>query len=102
MKTEFYSDETKCKYKAKLVETIGVFENLLKETHLPIYENVVNQLLDIKEMVVEKQIIFESFDIDERYTLGAIAIRYFDENKKLQDILCDIYYGALHFSEFPE
>ena len=53
-------------------------------------------------MVVEKQIIFESFDIDERYTLGAIAIRYFDENKKLQDILCDIYYGALHFSELPE
>ena len=53
-------------------------------------------------MVVDNEIIIDSFDIDERYTLGAIAIRYFEEESELRNKLCDIFYGAMHYSEYPE
>ncbi len=53
-------------------------------------------------MIVENQIITDAFEIDERYTLGAIAVRYFEESSELRDKLSGIFYGAIHYSEYPE
>ena len=95
-------DNTKSKYRKKLYEVINLFKDLHNNNPSPIFQNIISQLLDIKEMVVDNEIIIDSFDIDERYTLGAIAIRYFEEESELRNKLCDIFYGAMHYSEYPE
>lgn len=96
------SDNTKSSYRTNLREVIMLFEDLQKKEPSPIFQSIINQLLDIKEMVVDNEIITDSFEIDERYTLGAIAVRYFDEGSDLRDKLSDLFYGAIHYSEYPE
>lgn len=96
------SENTKSRYRYNLCEVTMLFEDLQKKAPSPIFQNIINQLLDIKKMIVENQIITDAFEIDERYTLGAIAVRYFEESSELRDKLSGIFYGAIHYSEYPE
>lgn len=96
------SGSTKSEYRNNLYEVIDLFKDLQHKNPSPIFQSIINQLLDIKELVVDNQIITGAFEIDERYTLGAIAVRYFEEGSELRDKLSEIFYGAIHYSEYPE
>lgn len=80
-----------------LNDTIRIFEKMVNETPLPLYDNILQQLLDIKENVVEKQNISDPDEIDERYSLGGIAAKNFDENDELKERLFDVFCGACDF-----
>jgi hypothetical protein len=84
-------------YISILNDTIRIFEKMINETPLPIYDNILQQLRDIKENVVEKQIIVDPDEIDERYSLGGIAAKNFDEDDELKERLFDIFGGACDF-----
>jgi hypothetical protein len=40
--------------------------------------------------------------ITERYTLGAIAVKNFDESDEIYQRLCDIFGGAIVYHELPD
>lgn len=86
-------------YRVLLDEALINAENRLKVEQTSIWNSIVNQLRDIKEMVIEKQAIAGWEDIYGRYTLGTVAIRELSENDEMQKRLCDIFWGAVHYTE---
>lgn len=90
-------DNSRHHYRIILEETIGILQNEMEKNPFPIYQNIYSQLLDIKEMVVEKKILTDPEEIDERYSLGGIASKNFEEGDELRDRLFDIFSGACDY-----
>lgn len=93
---------TKAYYIEILNSTLEIAEKQLTMIESPLWISIVNQIKDIKENVVNTQSITDWEDIYDRYSLGRIALEYFDDNDEMQDRLCDIFSGAVHYSELPE
>lgn len=88
-------------YNHVLEETMVLIENS-EEKNSPLYSNIFKQLKDIKENVIEHRLITDWDGINERYTIGAIAVQMFDDDDEMQNRLCDIFGGAVHFDELKD
>lgn len=84
-----------------LEETMALIENS-EEKDSPLYSNIFEQLKDIKKNVIEHRLIKDWDGINERYTIGAIAVQFFDDNDEMQNRLCDIFGGAVRFDELKD
>lgn len=94
--------ESQLNYRKILNDTISILEKLIVDSPLALYQDIYSQLLDIKENVVERHIYTTEEEIDERYTLGGIAIKNFAPDSEIQQRLCDIFGGASDYLELPE
>lgn len=101
MYIDLSTNPSKCHYMNILNETMAII-NESEEKENPLYVNILNQLADLKQQVVEKRIITEWDDINERYTLGLIAIQEFEDNDEMRDRLSDIFGGAVHYNELAD
>ncbi|MFK8269250.1 immunity protein Tsi6 family protein [Capnocytophaga cynodegmi] len=84
-------------FKELLERAIELTQKEIEATpSLSVYKSILNQLNDIKQSVVEEHIVFSEEEAQQRYSLGQIAIRYFDgyEEFEYADILIDIAYGV--------
>lgn len=97
----FLKQETKSNYKMFLNEAIGKFKMLADITQDPIYRLIQEQLVDIGENVVNLQIYNEWDEINERYSLGGIAIKNFGESEYIYRYLLDLFNGAIKYSDLP-
>lgn len=90
--------ESQLEYRQLLIESIELFQNMNDKSPSMVFRSIISQMKDILKYVVDEQIITNWFDIDERYSLGAIAVREFPDNSELQERLCKVYSGALEFN----
>ena len=102
MYKRLYKEESKRYYNRILNETIEIVEECLKQNFSPIYNVIYSQLLDIKKNIVEKAVFTNSDDINDRYTLGSIAVHNFDDNNEMQERLIDIFSGACDYHLLEE
>lgn len=90
---------TKAEYRRLLDETIDIFRHMSNNRDDELSLIILEQLLDIKENVVELGVLTEWDEINERYTLGGIAIYNFDENDELGLRLQDVFSVAAEYEE---
>lgn len=102
MYTPLSNNRTKEHYQKIVDETLLISEERLKKEQLLLWNSIVNQLQDIKLMIIGKQAFSDWEGIYDRYTLGTIAVREFTEGDEMQARLCDIFWGAVHYSELKE
>lgn len=95
-------NETKSNYRLILCETLALIEKQKEGMPISLCEDIYEQLLDIKESVIDRQIYTSEDDIDERYTLGGIAVKDFDDGDEMQERLCDIFGGASEYNLYPD
>lgn len=90
---------SKTEYIQFLNETIDIFRIRSENEEDELSRIILDQLLDIKENVVELGVLTEFDEINERYTLGGIAVKNFDEDDLLGQRLSDVFGGALEYEE---
>lgn len=90
---------TKAEYQQFLYETIEIFRIQSKNEDDELSRTILDQLLDIKENVVDLGVLTEWDEINERYTLGGLAVKNFEENDELGQRLRDVFWGALEYNE---
>jgi hypothetical protein len=69
---------------------------------VPMYVSVYNQLLDIKENVVEKKRAFTYEQAKKRYSVGVIAARNYEDAGDYQSRLFDIDWGIRYYPKMKE
>ena len=94
-KTKFY-------YKKILKDTIVIVADSLEQEPDVLIQNIHDQLVDIQKNIVDNGLYSDWEQINERYTLGAIAVKNYDEDDEMYQRLCDIYGGAILYSELPD
>lgn len=94
-------NETQKYYQKILNETLIIAEEHQRIEQNALWNSIVNQLRDIQKMVVEEYSFSDWEDVYERYTLGTIAIQEFLEGDEMQERLCDIFWGAVHYRSIP-
>ncbi len=68
-----------------------------------IYASIYNQLVDIKQNIIEENKVFSRFELYKRYSLGMIAVKNFDENAdEYAQKLIDSYGGTFDYNKMPE
>lgn len=68
-----------------------------------IYLSIYNQLVDIKQNIIEENKVFSRFELYKRYSLGMIAVKNFDENAdEYAQKLIDSYGGTFDYNKMPE
>ena len=92
-------NKTKGHFQEIVDDTLLLSEGMRDIEQNIIWNSIVNQLQDIKVMIIEKQAFSDWEEIYDRYTLGTIAVREFTEGDEMQIRLCDIFWGAVHYSE---
>lgn len=90
---------TKAEYQQFLNETIEIFNLQSKNEDDELNRIILEQLLDIKENVVNLGVLTEWDEINERYNLGGLSIRNFAEGDELGLRIQDVFYGALSYEE---
>lgn len=90
---------TRIQYQQFLNETIDIFRLHSNNEDDELSHIILDQLLDIKENVVDLGVLTEWDEINERYTLGGIAIKNFDEDDELGLRIQDVFYGAVKYEE---
>ena len=98
----FLQKETKHNYSVFLNTVICLFGGLVQATDDYLYKIIYAQLIDIKNNVVKTDILTDYDAINERYNLGGLAIKNFEEDDPLRIILTNIFRGALYYPELPE
>ena len=88
---------TRAEYQQLLNETIDIFRLQSKDKDDELSHIILEQLLDIKENVVELGVLSEWDEINERYTLGALSIHNFSEDDELRQRIQDVFYGSLEY-----
>lgn len=88
---------SKTEYIQFLNETIEIFCLQCNNEEDIISQNILEQLLDIKENVIELGVLTEWDDINERYTLGGLAIKNFEEDDELGQRIQNVFCGALNY-----
>lgn len=83
----------KAEYQQFLNETIDMFRLQSKDEDDELSRIILEQLLDIKENVVDLGVLTEWDGINERYTLGGLAVNIFEEEYELGQILRDVFGG---------
>lgn len=95
----FSDNLTKAEYRQLLDETIEIFRIQSKNEDDELSRIILNQLLDLKENVVNLGVLTEWDEINERYTLGGLAIKNFEEDDELGQRLKEVFWGALEYEE---
>lgn len=68
-----------------------------------IYLSIYNQLVDIKQNIIEENKVFSRFELYKRYSLGMIAVKNFDENvDEYAQKLIDSYGGTFDYNKMPD
>lgn len=88
---------TKAEYQQFLNETIEIFRIQSKNEDDELSRIILDQLLDIKDYVVDLGILTEWDEINERYTLGGLAVNNFEEEDELGQRIKDVFCGALEY-----
>lgn len=94
---ELSDNYSKAEYILLLNETIEMFRLQCNNEEDFLGQNILEQLLDIKENVIELGVLTEWDDINERYTLGGLAIKNFEKNDELGQRIQNIFLGALNY-----
>ena len=108
MYKDLASDKTKTHFKEVLYETQQIVEKELEyssdadQEDKIIWESILAQIYDIRLNIVENANMIDWEAIYERYSIGQIGLQCFDEGEEMQLRLCDIFYGAVHYCEFPD
>jgi hypothetical protein len=90
---------TKVEYQQLLNETIDIFRIQSKNEDDELSRIILDQLLDIKDNVVELGVLTEWDEINERYTLGGLAVNNFEEKDELGQRLKDVFGGAMEYEK---
>ncbi|QNK61051.1 hypothetical protein H7F33_10685 [Pedobacter sp. PAMC26386] len=95
---------TKKEYRNVIQETLLETEKLIsKFPELSIYQDIRSQIMLIKEDVLIKQLRMTLFEIIDKYTLGAIAVKNFDlEHDPYAQKLSDIAGLSCKYFDLPE
>lgn len=96
------TEKTKQYYNEILDRAFFLSEERLSKEQSVLWNSIVNQLRDIKVTIVEKHELSDWEEVYERYSLGSIAVRELPENDEMQALLCDIFWGAVHYDELSE
>jgi hypothetical protein len=104
MYQRLHLNRTKAKYRQIVEETLVQTKASLERFPLiGMYKSIYNQIVDIKENIIDKNIRFSEDDMQQRYTLGAIAVKNFDlEHEEYGQRLSDIFGGADEYFDSPE
>lgn len=102
MKEYNTSKMSKKQYRALVNDALSIFLSKRAEYNTVLWNSIVNQIKDIKKEVVDNQNFKGWDDINDRYTLGMIAIHEFDDGDKMQTLLCDVFSGAMDYYYMPE
>jgi len=89
--------ESKQEYKKLLEETIAIVEKHFEDNNDSLNKVLLEQLKDLKICVVELGVLTEWYDINERYSIGGIAVKNFDEDDEMYRRLTGIFDGALNY-----
>ena len=92
---------TKTQYRTLVDETLSISLKKQAENDTLIWQSIVNQIKDIKKEVIDNQRLKGWDDINDRYTLGMIAVHEFDDDDEMQTRLCDIFSGAIEYHSMP-
>ena len=106
MYTDLEKDYTKARYSQILQETQQIAENKIslnpQTKDLEMWISIIKQIEDIRDKIVESQILFDWDEIYERYSIGAIGLDCFEDDDEMQMRLSDIFHGAVHFQELKD
>lgn len=102
MYQELPDNANKVQFKALLSETIAIIRSEVEKSNDELFNVILMQLEDIKENIVDKQILTDEDEINDRYTLGAVAIKNFEEDPEMESRLCDIFGGAIEYASMPD
>jgi hypothetical protein len=94
---ELFDNYSKAEYILLLNETIEIFRLQCNNEEDILSQNILEQLLDIRENVIELGVLTEWDDINERYTLGGLAIKNFEEDDELGKRIQNVFWGALNY-----
>ncbi len=106
MYIELENEYTKERFLKILNETQLIAEHELsrnqQDDENEIWISIISQIKDIREKIVESHVLSDWEQIYERYSIGSIGLEYFDENDEMQNRLCDIFHGAVHYQELAD
>jgi hypothetical protein len=104
MYQRLYLNRTKARYRQIVNETLAQTKNLLERfPEIGMYKSIYKQIEDIRENIIGKGVKFSADEIQDRYTLGAIAVKNFDlEHEEYAQRLSDIFGGADEYPASPE
>ena len=104
MYTRLEEKKTKKRYREVVDLAIEETKSLMEMSpKITMYHSIYNQLIDIKSEIIDQHKVFSRFDLYRRYSLGAIAVRNFDENSdEYAQKLIDSYGGAFDYHKMPE
>ena len=104
MYTRLHTKRTKKYYREIVNLAIEETKNLMEMSpKVAIYASIYNQLVDIKQNIIEENKVFSRFELYKRYSLGMIAVKNFDENAdEYAQNLIDIYGGTFYYNKMPE
>lgn len=97
--TIFGENETKMNFRLLLEETKAMVQDLLNEDASDIYGLIMYELNDMMETIVDLGLPLDEDEINQRYSLGAIAIKNFDQETELYKRMTTLFYGAMVYSE---
>lgn len=104
MYTRLHTKRTKKYYREIVDLAIEETKNLMEMSpKVAIYASIYNQLVDIKQNIIEENKVFSRLELYKRYSLGMIAVKNFDENADgYAQKLIDSYGGAFDYHKMPE
>jgi hypothetical protein len=104
MYTRLNTNRTQAHYK-EILDAVTTETELLKEKFpdLMMYKSILEQLLDIKKIIVDENKVLSEDDIYDRYSLGAIAVKNFSlESDEYAQKLSDAFGGIFDYYEMPK
>lgn len=99
-----YLNRTKTNYRNILADVLQKTKTYCEEfPSITMYQEIYNQLLDIKALIVVQQKKLSEDKIYHRYTLGAIASKNFDlEHEIYAQKLSDVFGGAFDYYQMSD
>lgn len=101
MYTRLEDKYTREYYSQVLAETTQMVKALAESDEHPIWKKILSELVDIRQNIVDNQYLTDWDDINEKYDIGRLALQIFDQEDELGQRLCDIFDGAVNYTEMP-
>jgi hypothetical protein len=95
---------TKAYFKTILHEALAQAKEEYNSTpDIQLYASIYNQLIDIRENIIDKEKVLTEEEAYEKYSLGVIAVRNFSEQEgNYPKKLSDIAWGISHYPTMAE
>jgi hypothetical protein len=90
---------TRKQYQINILETIEYFKTSTDILQDELRIHLLQQLDSIKDHLEDFEKECNIDELNERYDIGAIAIKYLEDGSDAQLRLFDIFWGVLHYSE---